>query len=349
MEEFLPPVEHPFYMAVLCELVRVDLEFSYQEKQARPLDDYQRRFPELFQDQQRLRAIAFEDFRLRQDAGDSPSMEEYRTRYGLDSEADTSILDRRPEHLEPSAPNGQEDDPGPIDAARFNRSSRPTLWERMKEWAHRRPPIASLVLVVTMSVAIIAALTLGLISRQRSIERAKALDVLNRLNARVGEAEFLLLVPDASRQKIDEGIAICRRSIDVLRVRTDPRWLDRLPASSLSEPDLLRLRRNVSVLLGLWARALAWRAETAAGPRAELIGEAEALIALAESVSGSAGPSRDLKVQSAALVRLAGRGPEADRLLAEADKMPLETAQDRLLLDFLLSRSGPGSRIARPC
>ena len=311
LEKFLPAPEHPFYLAVLCELVRVDLEYSYQEKRTGRLEDYQRRFPELFRDGRRVREIAFEDFRLRREAGDSPSLEDYRDRFGVDG-FDPPATDPELVRSPPSEAASLEAVTG------FSRNVR----ER----------IAWMTLVVALSVAIAAALTLGLISRQRSIERAKALDVLNRLNARVGEAEFLLLVPDASRQKIDEGIAICRRSIDVLRVRTDPRWLDRLPASSLSEPDLLRLRRNVSVLLGLWARALAWRAEAATDRRAELIAEAQGLINLAEATSGPDGTFPDLKLQSAALARLAGRGPDADRLLAEAEEMPSETASDRLLL-----------------
>ena len=344
---FLPPPEHPFYMGVLCELVRVDLEYSYEEKQARRLEDYQRRFPELFRDRQRLRAIAFEDFRLRQDAGDSPSMEEYRTRYGLDSEADTSILDRRPEHRQPSAPNGQEDDPGPIDPARFKRNSRPTLWERLKEWAHRRPAIASMVMVVTMSAAIIAALAPGLISRQRRIERANALDCLNRLKAQVDEAEFLLLVSDAPRQKIDAGIAICRQAIDAFHARTDSRWLERPPARSLSDADRLKLRRGLSDTFGLvGARARLegrdsrWSAGGVdrGGGGADRLGRRNIRFGRSvprlESSIGRIGATGGPRSPGGSLTRRSRQNAARDRPGSAAP-------------DLLLSRSRPGPRIAR--
>jgi hypothetical protein len=62
--EFLPPPEHPHRAEVLPELVRVDLEFRWEDGCQKALTEYLREFPELERDEQGLRAIAFEQRRL---------------------------------------------------------------------------------------------------------------------------------------------------------------------------------------------------------------------------------------------------------------------------------------------
>ena len=79
---FLPARDHPQYLAILCELIRVDLEYGWQNGHPHRLDFYRCRFPELFQDGQCVEEIAFEEFRLRHQAGEHPSPREYRRRYG---------------------------------------------------------------------------------------------------------------------------------------------------------------------------------------------------------------------------------------------------------------------------
>jgi serine/threonine protein kinase/tetratricopeptide (TPR) repeat protein len=93
---FLPPVGHPLRAAVLHELVRVDLEFGWERGRPGRLDEYRRAFPELDDDPDGLREIAFEEFRLRRRAGEDPSPEEYRERYGLTIDPRTG-RSRRPE------------------------------------------------------------------------------------------------------------------------------------------------------------------------------------------------------------------------------------------------------------
>src|SRR5438045_1178284 len=80
---FLPAPGHPRYGEVLRELVRVDLEYGWRSGRRRQLEDYQRRFPELFQDPAGLREIVFEEFRLRRLAGENPTPAEYQQRFGL--------------------------------------------------------------------------------------------------------------------------------------------------------------------------------------------------------------------------------------------------------------------------
>jgi len=50
LTNYLPAANHPLYRSVLRELIRVDLEYSWKNGNRRSLEDYQAKFPELFQD-----------------------------------------------------------------------------------------------------------------------------------------------------------------------------------------------------------------------------------------------------------------------------------------------------------
>src|SRR4051794_20253429 len=63
LARFLPPRTHPLYLNVLTELVRIDLEHSWDAGAPRALAWYQERFPELFADAGARQAVAFEEFR----------------------------------------------------------------------------------------------------------------------------------------------------------------------------------------------------------------------------------------------------------------------------------------------
>ena len=62
---FLPEASHPLYQTVLSELIRVDLEYSWQRGRPKRVDDYRRLFPDLFADPEAVRGITFEEYRLR--------------------------------------------------------------------------------------------------------------------------------------------------------------------------------------------------------------------------------------------------------------------------------------------
>jgi serine/threonine protein kinase/tetratricopeptide (TPR) repeat protein len=105
LAEFLPRPDHPLYQAVLCELIRLDLEYGWERGGPRPLDEYQRRFLELARDRESLRAVAFEEYRLRRYAGENPSPDEYRQRFGIDTEGWPGPLERgRAENLAGPSP-----------------------------------------------------------------------------------------------------------------------------------------------------------------------------------------------------------------------------------------------------
>jgi tetratricopeptide (TPR) repeat protein len=81
---FLPPPRHPLYLAVLRELVRADLEYGWGRGRPRRVEDYLAAFPVLRRDRAGLREIAFEEYRLRRQAGEAPAPAEYRERLGVD-------------------------------------------------------------------------------------------------------------------------------------------------------------------------------------------------------------------------------------------------------------------------
>jgi serine/threonine protein kinase/lipoprotein NlpI len=84
LKAFLPPAGHPLYRPVLRELVRVDLEFNWAGNRPKHLDGYQSDFPDLFRDRESLSAVAFEEYRLRRQAGDDVAPAEYERRFGVD-------------------------------------------------------------------------------------------------------------------------------------------------------------------------------------------------------------------------------------------------------------------------
>ena len=80
---FLPEVGHPLHTPVLAELIRVDLEHGWEHGSPLPLEDYRRRFPAFFTDPDNVAAVAFEEYRLRRQAGQTPSPAEYECAYGI--------------------------------------------------------------------------------------------------------------------------------------------------------------------------------------------------------------------------------------------------------------------------
>jgi serine/threonine protein kinase/Flp pilus assembly protein TadD len=85
LSQYLPAVTHPNYLAVLRELVRVDLEYGWDRGRASRVEEYLVSFPELRTDLSSLTAIAFEEYRLRGRAGQQPALAEYRDRFGVDT------------------------------------------------------------------------------------------------------------------------------------------------------------------------------------------------------------------------------------------------------------------------
>jgi serine/threonine protein kinase/tetratricopeptide (TPR) repeat protein len=90
LADFLPPPSHPLYRHVLGELIRIDLEYGWQRGRPKRLQDYQQQFPDLADDREIWVQIGFEEYRLRRQAGEQASPEEYRQRFG-------SIVDSWPD------------------------------------------------------------------------------------------------------------------------------------------------------------------------------------------------------------------------------------------------------------
>jgi serine/threonine protein kinase/Tfp pilus assembly protein PilF len=83
LSDYLPERQDPAYKGALTELIRVDMEFGWREGKPRRLEDYRALYPEAFADEEALRAVAFEEYRQRRQAGESPSPAEYQKRFGI--------------------------------------------------------------------------------------------------------------------------------------------------------------------------------------------------------------------------------------------------------------------------
>ena len=66
---FLPAGGDSRRVAVLVELIRIDLEMGWTAGLPTPLAQYQRQFPEAFRERSSRQELAFEDYRQRLQAG----------------------------------------------------------------------------------------------------------------------------------------------------------------------------------------------------------------------------------------------------------------------------------------
>jgi serine/threonine protein kinase/Tfp pilus assembly protein PilF len=136
LRRFLPEPGHPLYRRALTELIRVELELDWQGGRGKRLEAYLHDFPELEQAPEVLEAIAYEEYRLRQVAGDNPAPEEYRRRFdvavdgwpgrptsvevstaGANGESAASPLPRYSRHPLLGSLNGSSSPPGLVQAA----------------------------------------------------------------------------------------------------------------------------------------------------------------------------------------------------------------------------------------
>jgi hypothetical protein len=76
--DFLLPRKHPHYLAVRCDPVRVDLEYGWQRRKPRSLEDYRRLYPELVQDHRLAKEVFYEDLLLRRQAGEPLDPADYQ-------------------------------------------------------------------------------------------------------------------------------------------------------------------------------------------------------------------------------------------------------------------------------
>jgi serine/threonine protein kinase/tetratricopeptide (TPR) repeat protein len=113
---FLPSPEHPLYLQVLCELVRLDQEYGWRGGQPHRLEDYQQRFPVLFRNDEHLRSIAFEEYRQRRQLGEDVPASDYERAWGVDVEdwpvVRASTAARSPSGVQPILNSGTRQSPG---------------------------------------------------------------------------------------------------------------------------------------------------------------------------------------------------------------------------------------------
>ena len=73
----LPPIEHPGYATIAVELLRVDLDHRFSRGVNPGLSSYVSRFPQALSDPERLSELAYEEYRLRVQSGESVEPTEY--------------------------------------------------------------------------------------------------------------------------------------------------------------------------------------------------------------------------------------------------------------------------------
>ncbi len=116
LTRFVPERGHPHYGEVVHDLIRLDLEYGWAFQQPRALEEYQRQFPQAFQDRNQRAALAFQDYCLRLLAGERPDPADYQRRFGIDTASWQEALDQAHAAKQPPAapvalPPGPESSP----------------------------------------------------------------------------------------------------------------------------------------------------------------------------------------------------------------------------------------------
>ncbi len=106
LRQFLPVPEHEKYLSVLLELLRVDLDLAWSRGERRSAFDYQATFPLPFRQIEFRQQLAFEEYRLRCQAGENPDPDDFRAQFAIDTSDwlggqgyDTEILSSDDTHV----------------------------------------------------------------------------------------------------------------------------------------------------------------------------------------------------------------------------------------------------------
>ena len=85
IRDYLPPQTHDSYHRITAEMIRVFLEWSWDRGQRPRISDFQDDFADVFACDQLRSEIAFEEYRLRQLAGDEPCADAYASDFKIDT------------------------------------------------------------------------------------------------------------------------------------------------------------------------------------------------------------------------------------------------------------------------
>ncbi len=113
LELLLPPADHPDYAEIAIELLRVDLDHRLTRGQNVDVQRYLNQFPQVLAEQDSLALLAFEEYRLRLQAGEAVSPADYSSRYGVctDDWLDPAAMSTVPAVGDVSVPGHPADDP----------------------------------------------------------------------------------------------------------------------------------------------------------------------------------------------------------------------------------------------
>ncbi len=85
LRQYVPAASSPDYWPGLVELLRIRMEHAFAEDPAQGVEQCVREFPDLLQNSRLLADLAYEEFRLRQQAGQNVTAAEYEQRWDIDT------------------------------------------------------------------------------------------------------------------------------------------------------------------------------------------------------------------------------------------------------------------------
>ena len=91
--DFMPPDSDKYYLPIGAELLRVDLQSSWEHGVPVSLAEYQRRFPRILSDRDHRADLAFEEYRMRRIAGEQVDPSEYAAAYEINTDGWPQVHD----------------------------------------------------------------------------------------------------------------------------------------------------------------------------------------------------------------------------------------------------------------
>jgi serine/threonine protein kinase/Tfp pilus assembly protein PilF len=214
--------------------------------------------------------------------------------------------------------------------------------ERLLKWARRHPRLASSGTVAALAALLLFATVGGAVYAR---ERTRSLEARGRFaehQAAFRDAQLFLDDRTRSRHRLDEGLGRLRTVLAGYGASEGgDGWLSSPAVSYLPAAERERVRGDVGEAYFLMAQVALLKAAAATdgGARAEELARAAEWNELAGR-HGAARLPRALREQRASLAELSGDRAAAERLRAEAELTPLESARDLFLAGGQQTRGG---------
>ncbi len=208
-----------------------------------------------------------------------------------------------------------------------------SLGERVRKWTRRHPRLASGTTVTLCAAVLLVGLMAGFVARGRQLAQTRAAETLAQFHEDKQTIPCRLITPSADVVQFERALTECRQLLGRYQVLDNPSWQDLPAVRDLSTEEQARLREELGDLLFVYSLALTQQARDYPDhpERAARLRLARHAHERAASCFDGKRSSRALRMLQAELSRVEGQSERAKKEFAEAETLPMQTAQDYYL------------------